>query len=133
MHSHVAWITGLPDEIGSRAPNGALGTHFGPLPRPEPDATEQSEEISRSAVTSGRLARLGCMEHTEHPELVRLGAQYLRAYAEGDAVNLYRLADAWGASDLIAATCEVALAIIHATSGPQGLDAVSTTFTTTRR
>jgi len=77
--------------------------------------------------------RLGCMEHTEHPELVRLGAQYLRAYAEGDAVNLYRLADAWGASDLIAATCEVALAVIHATSGPQGLDAVSTTFATTRR
>ncbi|MFJ3402854.1 hypothetical protein [Promicromonospora sp. NPDC090134] len=129
----MAWITGLPDEIASRAPNGALGTHFGRRHRPEPDVTEQSEEISRSAVTSGPLARLGCMEHTEHPELVRLGAQYLRAYAEGDAVNLYRLADAWGASDLIAATCEVALAIIHATSGPQGLDAVSTTFATTRR
>ena len=84
-------------------------------------------------MTSGHLARLGCMEHTEHPELVRLGAQYLRAYAEGDAVNLYRLADAWGASDLIAATCEVALAVIHATSGPQGLDAVSTAFSTNRR
>ncbi|GAB2465615.1 hypothetical protein GCM10027063_03620 [Promicromonospora xylanilytica] len=84
-------------------------------------------------MTSGLLARLGCMEHTEHPELVRLGAQYLRAYADGDAVNLYRLADAWGASDLIAATCEVALAVIHATAGPQGLDAVSTAFTTNRR
>lgn len=84
-------------------------------------------------MTSGQLARLGYMEHTEHPELVRLGAQYLRAYADGDAVNLYRLADAWGASDLIAATCEVALAVIHATSGPQGLDAVSTTFATNRR
>lgn len=84
-------------------------------------------------MTSARLERLGCMEHTEHPELVRLGAQYLRAYAEGDAVNLYRLAEAWGASDLIAATCEVALAVIHATSGPQGLDVVSTTFATNRR
>ena len=94
---------------------------------------EKSKKNPGSAVTSVCLERLGCMEHTEHPELVRLGAQYLRAYAEGDAVNLYRLADAWGASDLIAATCEVALAVIHATSGPQGLDVVSTTFATNRR
>ncbi|WP_125778350.1 hypothetical protein [Antribacter gilvus] len=73
------------------------------------------------------------MTHTEHPELVRLGAQYLRAYAEGDAVNLYRLADAWGASDLCAATCEVALAVIHSTVGPRGLDAVSDAFNRSRR
>lgn len=73
------------------------------------------------------------MTHTEHPELVRLGAQYLRAYADGDAVNLYRLADAWGAADLCAAACEVALAVIHATAGPRGLDVVSEAFDSSRR
>jgi hypothetical protein len=132
MHFHVAWITGLPDGGAQRAANGCPASAR-PRYLPEPDVAGEIEETSGSAVTSGHLARLGCMEHTEHPELVRLGAQYLRAYAEGDAVNLYRLADAWGASDLIAATCEVALAVIHATSGPQGLDAVSTAFSTNRR
>jgi hypothetical protein len=79
-------------------------------------------------VTFDPLERQGHMTSTEHTELVRLGAQYLRAYSDGDAVSLYRLADAWGASDLCAATCEVALAVINATTGPRGVDAVYEAF-----
>lgn len=68
------------------------------------------------------------MTVSDHTELVRLGAQYLRAYSDGDAVSLYHLADAWGTTDLCAATCEIALVVIRATAGPHGVDTVVETF-----
>ena len=56
--------------------------------------------------------------------LLRLGADYLVAYAERDAVTLYRLADRWTDTELRDATCEVALVGFRAALGPTGLDAV---------
>lgn len=89
---------------------------------------ENTHGRSWSAVTSDPPPRHGYMTCTDHTELVRLGAQYLRAYSDGDAVSLYRLADTWGASDLCAATCEIALVVISATAGPRGVDTVFDTF-----
>ncbi|MGC5167445.1 hypothetical protein [Luteimicrobium sp. DT211] len=56
--------------------------------------------------------------------LLRLGADYLVAYAARDAVTLFRLSDRWTDTELRDAACEVALVGFRAALGPSGLDAV---------
>jgi len=61
---------------------------------------------------------------TDRIALLRLGADYLLAYAARDAVTLFRLSDRWSDTELRDATCEVALVGLRAALGPTGLDDV---------
>jgi len=61
---------------------------------------------------------------TDRPALLRLGADYLTAYAANDAVTLFRLADRWSETALRDATCEVALVGLRAALGPTGVETV---------
>ena len=60
----------------------------------------------------------------DRPALLRLGADYLTAYAANDAVTLFRLADRWSETALRDATCEVALVGLRAALGPTGVETV---------